>query len=110
VRCVSVPTEAVGHRSRARQAAISSSWPAGCRAKTDLAPRRTISPGATVREAAQSIQSESIYQSPGAESAFRWVRLAMRALNDRLALFYSEAYAHARRAVYHEDKCDSANE
>ena len=74
---LSFPTDAVGHNSAARQAARVSSSLTGCRAKTDLPARRTISPGATSRDAAQSIQRLSIYQSPGADSGLRSSRLGI---------------------------------
>jgi len=62
---LSLRTEAVGQRRRARQAIIRSSAVCGWRANTDCPPRSTISPGAAVRAAPQSMQRVSTYQSPG---------------------------------------------
>src|SRR5262249_17893615 len=70
--------EAVGHTSAARQASSSSSAFAGCRAKMDSSLRRMTRPGATLRDAPQSMHRVSTYQSPGAESRLRADTLAMR--------------------------------
>jgi hypothetical protein len=68
---VSLRTDAVGHTSSARHAASLSSCVFGCRAKTLLSFRSTMSAGATCREAPQSMHAVSMYQSPGAESGLR---------------------------------------
>src|SRR5258707_9854364 len=71
-----VRTDAVGQRSRARQAMRNSSGVSGCLAKTDWPSFSTISPGATVRAAVQSVQRVSIYQLPGAFAGWRSLMLA----------------------------------
>ena len=68
---VSLRTDAVGHTSTARQAASRSSGDTGCRAKMLLPSRATMRPGATWRDAPQSIHAVSMYQSPVAESGLR---------------------------------------
>ena len=58
------------------RAIINSSSLSGCRANTDWPPPSTISPGATVRAAEQSMQSVSTYHSPGAFSTWRSLVIA----------------------------------
>src|SRR4030095_11700746 len=70
-RFVSLRTDAVGQTSTARHAASCSSGVTGCRAKTLLSLRSTIKPGATWRDAPQSMHAVSTYQSPAAESGLR---------------------------------------
>ncbi len=60
--------DAVGHRSRARHACVTSPALSGWRTNTHCPPRSAMRPGATFFDAPQSMQVRSTYQSPGAFS------------------------------------------